>query len=216
MAKWRKGGPPSGAYFWAIQEMAREVPSGYDLIMYGDTGLEFEDFPAPPWPENSPARLGRLEDLSGVFLEDFARAFDLPEEGPGSSAAARCPPPTRCGLWCCGPAKGQTAAPSCWHLTPSYGLWESRAMGRQQERVYHVEPEEFPQDFPERLDRFRQAAGLSWRKMSRRLKVNARNVLRWRAGAKPGSGHLVNLFNLAGRVRLPHILLPWVGEPVAA
>ena len=32
-------------------------------------------------------------------------------------------------------------------------------MGRRQERVYHVEPEEFPQDFPERLDRFRQAAG---------------------------------------------------------
>ena len=51
-------------------------------------------------------------------------------------------------------------------------------MGRRQERVYHVEPEEFPQDFPERLDRFRQAAGLSWRELARRLKVNARIVRR--------------------------------------
>ena len=62
-------------------------------------------------------------------------------------------------------------------------------MGRRQERVYHVEPEEFPQDFPERLDRFRQAAGLSWRELARRLKVNARIVRRWKAGAKPGIGH---------------------------
>ena len=59
-------------------------------------------------------------------------------------------------------------------------------MGRRQERVYHVEPEEFPQDFPERLDRFRQAAGLSWRELARRLKVNARIVRRWKAGTKPG------------------------------
>ena len=70
-------------------------------------------------------------------------------------------------------------------------------MGRRQERVYHVEPEEFPQHFPERLDRFRQAAGLSWRELARRLKVNARIVRRWKAGTKPGPGHLVNLLELA-------------------
>ena len=38
LAKWRNGGPPSGAYFWAILELAREIPGGYDLIMYGDDG----------------------------------------------------------------------------------------------------------------------------------------------------------------------------------
>ncbi len=38
LAKWRNGGPPSGAYFWAILELAREIPGGYDLIMYGDGG----------------------------------------------------------------------------------------------------------------------------------------------------------------------------------
>ena len=36
LAKWRNGGPPSGAYLWAIIGLAREVPGGYDLIMYGD------------------------------------------------------------------------------------------------------------------------------------------------------------------------------------
>ena len=88
-------------------------------------------------------------------------------------------------------------------------------MGRRQEWVYHVEPEEFPQDFPARLEAFVEAAGLSWRGLARRLKVNARLVRRWRAGAKPGSGHLVYLFDLAAGMGLLHHLLPSVGEPVA-
>ena len=86
-------------------------------------------------------------------------------------------------------------------------------MGRQQELVYHVQREEFPQDFPERLEAFVEAAGLSWRELARRLKVNARIVRRWKAGAKPGSGHLVNLFDLAAGMELLHILLPSAGEP---
>ena len=88
-------------------------------------------------------------------------------------------------------------------------------MGRRQERVYHVEPEEFPQDFPERLDSFRQAAELSWRELARRLKVNARIVRRWKAGAKPGPGHLVNLLELAAGMGLLHHLLRGVEEPSA-
>ena len=79
-----------------------------------------------------------------------------------------------------------------------------------------MEPEEFPQDFPERLERFRQTAGLSWRGLARLLKVNARTVRRWKAGAKPGSGHLVSLFDLAAGMGLLHHLLPSVGEPESA
>ena len=88
-------------------------------------------------------------------------------------------------------------------------------MGRQRELVYHVAREEFPQDFPERLEAFVVTAGLSWRGLARLLKVNARIVRRWRAGAKAGSGHLVNLFDLAAGMGLLHHLLPSVGEPVA-
>ncbi len=86
-------------------------------------------------------------------------------------------------------------------------------MGRRQQWVYHIEPEEFPPDFPDRLDAFRQAAGLSWRGLARRLKVNARTVWRWKAGATPGSGHLVSLFRLAAGMGLLHLLLPELGEP---
>ena len=86
-------------------------------------------------------------------------------------------------------------------------------MGRRQQWVYNIEPEEFPADFPQRLDAFRQAAGFSWRGLSRQLKVNSRTVRRWKAGAAPGSGHLVALFAMAAGLRLLHLLLPEVGDP---
>lgn len=88
-------------------------------------------------------------------------------------------------------------------------------MGRRQQRVYHVEREEFPQDFPQRLEALVEAASLSWRELARRLKVNARIVRRWKAGAKPGSGHLVNLFDLAAGMGLLHILLPSASQLAA-
>ena len=40
LLKWRRGGPPSGAYFWAIMEVARGVPGGFDLMLDGDTDTE--------------------------------------------------------------------------------------------------------------------------------------------------------------------------------
>ncbi len=36
LRKWRNGGPPSGAYFWAILRLAREIPGGFDLMTDGD------------------------------------------------------------------------------------------------------------------------------------------------------------------------------------
>lgn len=86
-------------------------------------------------------------------------------------------------------------------------------MGRRRQWVYHIEPEEFPPDFPDRLDTFRQAAGLSWRGLARELKVNSRLVFRWKTGAAPGSGHLVSLFGLAAGMGLLHLLLPEAGNP---
>ena len=88
-------------------------------------------------------------------------------------------------------------------------------MSRTQQCVYHVEPSRFPPDFPERLERFREASGLSWRGLARRLRVSARCVWRWKAGTKPDPGHLVALFNFAAEMGLLHILLPAVGEPEA-
>ena len=68
------------------------------------------------------------------------------------------------------------------------------------------EPSRFPPDFPERLERFKEAAGLSWRGLARRLRVSVRCVWRWKAGTKPDPGHLVALFNLAAEMGLLHVL----------
>ena len=38
MLKWRREGRPSGASFWAIMELARDVPGGYELMLCGDDG----------------------------------------------------------------------------------------------------------------------------------------------------------------------------------
>ena len=59
------------------------------------------------------------------------------------------------------PARPSVSAATA--VTLPFGDRGEGAMGRQQELVYHVEREEFPRDFPERLEAFVEAAGLSWR-----------------------------------------------------
>ncbi|MCY3507110.1 MAG: helix-turn-helix transcriptional regulator [Chloroflexi bacterium] len=81
-------------------------------------------------------------------------------------------------------------------------------MGRPQRHVYHVEPSRFPPDFPERLERLREGAGLSGRGLARALRVDARTLRRWRNGTAPGPGHLYRLFCFALERGLLHCLLP--------
>ena len=88
-------------------------------------------------------------------------------------------------------------------------------MGRQKQ-VYVPTYQEFPQDFPQRLERFKTVAGLSWRELARRLRVDARMMRRWRTGMQPASGHLVALFSLADEMGFLRYLLPVVGDPEAA
>lgn len=85
-------------------------------------------------------------------------------------------------------------------------------MGRTQKWVYHREPSHFPEDFPERLESFREATGLSYRGLARLLRVSARNVWRWKAGTKPDPGHLFALFSLAAELGLLHHLLPALAQ----
>ena len=81
-------------------------------------------------------------------------------------------------------------------------------MGRLQQHVYHTEPARFPPDFPERIDRLRLEAALSWRGLARALRVDARTLRRWRSGTAPGPGHLYRLFCFALERGLLHCLLP--------
>ena len=74
-----------------------------------------------------------------------------------------------------------------------------------------MEPPRFPLDFPERLERFKVASGLSWRGLARELCIDIRLVKRWRKGAKPDSANLIALFSLAAKMALLHLLLPATG-----
>ena len=84
-------------------------------------------------------------------------------------------------------------------------------MGRQQ-WVYRLEPSRFPEDFPQRLVRFKEASGLSWRALARELRVDIRQIKRWRKGTRPDPGNLIALFGLAAGMGLLHLLLPEAGE----
>ena len=86
-------------------------------------------------------------------------------------------------------------------------------MGRQR-LVYRVEPARFPEDFPQRLENFRMAAGLSRRELARQLLADVRLLKRWNNGTRPDSAYLVALFVLAAGMGLLHLLLPEAGEPV--
>ena len=85
-------------------------------------------------------------------------------------------------------------------------------MGRQ--RVVHrrVVPV-FPDDFLLRLERFKEAGGLSWRSLARRIGVSPYRLREWRRGTVPDSTHLFALISLAEEMGLHELLIhPLVAE----
>ena len=58
----------------------------------------------------------------------------------------------------------------------------------------------FPLDFPERLGRFRNLAGLSWKELAACLGVRYGRVMGWRRGVVPQGFALLDLMRLARRV----------------
>ena len=78
--------------------------------------------------------------------------------------------------------------------------------------IYRVEPAPFPEDFPDRLEAFRKAAGLSRRELARQLRTDVRILKRWNNGTRPDSANLLSLFVLAAGMGLLHLLLPEAGE----
>ena len=72
----------------------------------------------------------------------------------------------------------------------------------------------FPRDFPVRLQVFKEASGLSWREIARRLGVSPHRIRCWRTGTVPGSTHLFFLMLLADKLGLGDVLRrPAVGIP---
>ena len=56
----------------------------------------------------------------------------------------------------------------------------------------------FPDDFPQRLERFKEESGLSWAEIARRLDIHHETMRRWRKGrARPGMRNMMALVALA-------------------
>ena len=64
-----------------------------------------------------------------------------------------------------------------------------------------------PADFGERIEAFREAAGLSVRALARLLGVSPHEVREWQRGVVPGSRHLYLLLMIAERIGLRELLV---------
>ena len=73
----------------------------------------------------------------------------------------------------------------------------------QHRRIAYV----FPEDFPQRLVRFKEASGLSWAELARRIGTFPLTVRRWwKLGVRPNTRHLMALLELAEDLDLLHLL----------
>ena len=65
---------------------------------------------------------------------------------------------------------------------------------------------DFPGDFPQRLEWFKHASGLSWAEIARRLRVPPLTIRRWRkSGVRPNYRHMKALLALADSVGLGYL-----------
>ena len=85
------------------------------------------------------------------------------------------------------------------------------------QRIHHsrITPQ-FPQDFPYRLVRFKEASGLSWAELARCLGTDPFTVRRWRTGDRPNSQHLMALLDLVDQLDLQHSLTTQTFEGTSA
>ena len=85
---------------------------------------------------------------------------------------------------------------------------EGRAGSVPRQRTYYSRRTyDFPGDFPERLDRFKQESGLSWAEINRCLGAHPQTTRRWRKGlARPSTRHMMALLALAESLGLRHLL----------
>ncbi|MDE2747239.1 MAG: helix-turn-helix domain-containing protein [Chloroflexota bacterium] len=73
--------------------------------------------------------------------------------------------------------------------------------------TYRPNGAQFPDDFPQRLERLRAASGLTWRRLARELGVGVRSLYRWRAGTRPDAAHMLAIVEFATERDLLEYLL---------
>ena len=57
-----------------------------------------------------------------------------------------------------------------------------------------------PPDFPKRLERLKEASGLSWSGLAGAIGVDYKQMYRWRKGVEPSGGALHALYMFAARI----------------
>ena len=68
-------------------------------------------------------------------------------------------------------------------------------------RVLPYQTGELPEDFQDRLDRLKEASGLTWNAFSQAIGADRNQVRRWRnEGAKPSGGAYHSLVRFAGLI----------------
>ena len=75
------------------------------------------------------------------------------------------------------------------------------------QRIHHRRiTYDFPADFPERLERFKEESGLSWAKIARRSGAHPRTMGRWRKDlSSPSAQHMTALLDLADDLGLSNL-----------
>ena len=64
-------------------------------------------------------------------------------------------------------------------------------------RIEDFRPAPWPEDFPRRLERLTQLAGLSWEEFAERLGIKDDRVTEWRTGTIPTGGEVWLIMRLA-------------------
>ena len=78
-------------------------------------------------------------------------------------------------------------------------------MARQRNN-YKRRTDDFPDDFPQCLVRFKEESGLSWAEMNLRLGTDPHSIRHWRdKGVRPSVRHFAALLNLANDLGLGHL-----------
>ena len=88
---------------------------------------------------------------------------------------------------------------------PGESLWKADQMPRQ--RIHHSRVTyQVPDDFPQRLERFKEESGLSWAEIIRRLDIHHETMRRWRKGrARPSMRNMMALVAVARPLGLGHL-----------
>ena len=75
--------------------------------------------------------------------------------------------------------------------------------GRHNRPADGAEPTEtgvLPEDFAQRLERLKEASGLSWRGLGRALGVDPKRLANWRRGVEPCGGAMHSIHRFASRM----------------